>query len=139
MRQTFTLLPISGFALIREVFAGSCQPLLRKGSSQRYLCRPSLRAGTPTPAAPRVLFSRFFPWDIGLPRTYTGSALSGSPPLLLRMVKLLELQSFLYVPAHKFVRLTGSSYPYTLMRVGQPRLLRPRISRLVTCPVQRLC
>jgi len=49
------------------------------------------------------------------------------------------LQSFLYVPAHRFVRLTGSSHPHTLMRVGQPRLLRPRISRLVTCPVQRLC
>ena len=29
------------------------------------------------------------------------------------MVKILELQSFLYVPAHRFVRLTGSSYPYT--------------------------
>ena len=52
---------------------------------------------------------------------------------------ILELQSFLYVPAHKFARLTDSSHPYTLMRVGQPRLLRPRISRLVTCPVQRLC
>src|SRR5215468_9299224 len=26
---------------------------------------------------------------------------------------LLELQSFLYVPAHRFVRLTGSSYPHT--------------------------
>jgi hypothetical protein len=79
MRQTFTLLPISGFALIRKVFAGCCQPLLRKGSSQRYLCRPSLRAGTPTPAAPKVLCSRFFPWDIGLPRVNTGSAL-GFPP-----------------------------------------------------------
>jgi len=52
---------------------------------------------------------------------------------------LSELQSFLYVPAHRFVRLTGSSHPHTLMHVGQPRLLRPRISRLVTCPVQRLC
>ena len=49
------------------------------------------------------------------------------------------LQSFRYVPAHRFVRLTGSSHPYTHVRVGQPRLLRPRISRLVTCPVQRLC
>jgi hypothetical protein len=29
------------------------------------------------------------------------------------MVIILELQSFLYVPAHKFARLTGSSYPYT--------------------------
>jgi hypothetical protein len=52
---------------------------------------------------------------------------------------ILELQSFLYVSAHSFVRLTGSSYPYTLARVRQPRLLRPRISRLVACPVQRLC
>ena len=68
-----------------------------------------------------------------------GSALGFTPPLLLRMVKILELQSFHYVPAHRFARLTGSSYPHTLMRVGQPRLLRPRISRLVTCPVQRLC
>jgi hypothetical protein len=57
MRQTFTLLPISGYALIRKVFAGCCQPLLRKGPSQRYLCRPSLCAGTPAPAAPKVLFS----------------------------------------------------------------------------------
>jgi hypothetical protein len=76
MRQAFTLPPISGLALIRKVFAGCCQPLLRKGSSQRYLCRPSLRAGTPTPAAPKVLYSRFFPWDIGLPRVNTGRRLA---------------------------------------------------------------
>ena len=85
MRQTFTLLPISGYALIRKVFAGCCQPLLRKGPSQRYLCRPSLCAGTPAPAAPKVLFSRFYPWDIGLPRVNTGSALGFFPSLLLRM------------------------------------------------------
>ena len=42
-----------------------------------------------------------------------GSALGFAPPLLLRMVKILELQSFHYVPAHRFVRLTGSSYPHT--------------------------
>src|SRR5262249_42691385 len=29
------------------------------------------------------------------------------------MVKFLELQSFRYVPAHRFARLTGSSYPHT--------------------------
>ena len=53
-----SLYPPSDFrnALIRKVFAGCYQPLLRKGSSQRYLCRPSLRAGTPTPAAPKMLF-----------------------------------------------------------------------------------
>src|SRR5262252_7961852 len=42
-----------------------------------------------------------------------GSALGFAPPLLLRMVKILELQSFHYVPAHRFARLTGSSYPHT--------------------------
>jgi len=35
------------------------------------------------------------------------------PSLLLRMGGFLKLQSFLYVPAHRFVRLTGSSYPHT--------------------------
>ena len=81
------LYPPSDFrnALIRKVFAGCCQPLLRKGPSQRYLCRPSLCAGTPAPAAPKVLFSRFYPWDIGLPRVNTGSALGFFPSLLLRM------------------------------------------------------
>ena len=74
MRQASTLLPISGLALIRKVFAGCCQPLLRKGSSQRYLCRPSLRAGTPTPAAPKVLFPVSSPGTLAFPeRTRVGA------------------------------------------------------------------
>jgi hypothetical protein len=97
MRQAFTLPPISGLALIRKVFAGSCQPPLRKGPSQRYLCRPSLRARTPTPAAPKVLSpvsslgtlafpeqTRVGAWH--LPTTATSGGLA-----------ILELQSFLYV------------------------------------------
>ena len=31
---------------------------------------------------------------------------------------VLELQSFLYVPAHRFARLTGSSHPHTLRVLG---------------------
>jgi hypothetical protein len=74
MRQAFTLLPISGYALIRKVFAGCCQPPLRKGSSQRYLCRPSLRAGTPTPAAPKVLSPVSSPGTLAFPeRTRVGA------------------------------------------------------------------
>jgi hypothetical protein len=138
MRQALTLLPISGSALIRKVFAGCCQPLLRKGPSQRCLCRPSLRAGTPTPAAPKVPSPVSSPGTLAFPVRTPGQRLA-SPISYFRWWVILELQSFLYVPAHRFVRLTGSSYPYTLTRVGQPRLLRPRISRLVTCPVQRLC
>jgi hypothetical protein len=67
MRQTFALPPSSGLAVIRKVFAGCCQPLLRKGSSQRYLCRPSLRAGTPTPAAPKVLSPVSSPGTLAFP------------------------------------------------------------------------
>ena len=74
MRQASTLLPISGFALIRKVFAGCCQPLLRQGSSQRYLCRPSLRAGTPTPAAPKVLSPVSSPGTLAFPERTRVSA-----------------------------------------------------------------
>jgi hypothetical protein len=74
MRRTFTLLPISGFTLIRKVHAGCCKPLLRKGSSQRYLCRPSLRAGTPTPAAPKVLLPVSTPGTLAFPKqTWVGA------------------------------------------------------------------
>ena len=86
-------------------------PLAAQGSSQRCLCRPSLRAGTPTPAAPKVLFP-FLPLGHWPSPGNTGSALGFSPSATSDGV-ILELQSFLYVPAHSFVRLTGSSYPYT--------------------------
>ena len=100
-----------GLPLFERSLQVAASALLRKGSSQRYLCRPSLRAGTPTPAAPKV--SRFFPWDIGLPRVNTGSALGVSHHCYFGWGGFLKLQSFLYVPAHRFVRLTGSSYPHT--------------------------
>ena len=57
--------------------------------------------------------SRFFPWDVGLPRVNTGSALGVSHHCYFGWGGFLKLQSFLYVPAHRFVRLTGSSYPHT--------------------------
>jgi hypothetical protein len=49
-----------------------------------------------------------------------------------------ELQSFLYVQTRKFARHSGSSYPFPC-GFRQPWLLRPPISRLVTCPVLRIC
>src|SRR6516165_11264566 len=85
MRQAFTLLPISGFALIRKVFAGCCQLLLRKGSSQRCLCRPSLRAGTPTPAAPKVLSPVSSLGTLAFPVRTAGRRLATLPSQLLRM------------------------------------------------------
>jgi hypothetical protein len=52
----------------------ACQPLLRKGSSQRYRCRPSLRAGTPTPAAPKVLSPVSSPGTLAFPERTRVSA-----------------------------------------------------------------
>src|SRR5215467_9084374 len=72
-------------ALIRKVFAGCCQPLLRKGSSQRYLCRPSLRAGTPTPAAPKVLSPVSSLGTLAFPVRTAGRRLATLPSQLLRM------------------------------------------------------
>ena len=82
MRQTLTLLPILGSARIRKVFAGCCQPLLRKGPSQRCLCRPSLRAGTPTPAAPKVLSPVSSPGTLAFPVRTAGRRLATLHQLL---------------------------------------------------------
>jgi hypothetical protein len=82
MRQTLNLLPILGSALIRKVFAGCCQPLLRKGPSQRCFCRPSLRAGTPTPAAPKVLSPVSSPGTLAFPLRTAGRRLATLHQLL---------------------------------------------------------
>ena len=54
--------------LLRLVFAGCCQPLLRNGSSRRYLCRSFCTCLDPYSGGSQGAISRFFPWDIGLPR-----------------------------------------------------------------------
>jgi hypothetical protein len=66
----------AGGELIRKVFAGCCQPLLRKGLSQRYLCRPSLRAGTHTPAAPKVPSPVPSPGTLAFPASTPGRRLA---------------------------------------------------------------
>ena len=74
MRQAFTLPSISGTPLFERSLQVAASPLLRKGSSQRYLCRPSLRAGTPTPAAPKVLSPVPSPGTLAFPeRTRVGA------------------------------------------------------------------
>ena len=51
-------------------------PLAAQGSSQRYLCRPSLRAGTPTPAAPKVLLPVSSPGTLAFPGPLPGRRLA---------------------------------------------------------------
>jgi hypothetical protein len=65
MRQTNPLLPPSTH-LIRQVFAGCCQPLLGVAPSRHYLCNPCVGAWTPAPRCPSGAQTRFFPENIGL-------------------------------------------------------------------------
>src|SRR6516164_3035190 len=80
MRQAFTLLPISGFALIRKVFAGCCQPLPRKGSSQRYSADLFSDAWTPTTVADKVRLPVSSPVTSAFPKSPLGR-LNHSTPL----------------------------------------------------------
>jgi hypothetical protein len=57
-----------------RVFAGCCQPLLRRGPSQRYSACPSPRAWTPTPAASGVLLPASSPRASAFPAMQGGSA-----------------------------------------------------------------
>ena len=61
-----------GLGLCFRVFAGCCQPLLGGGPSQRYSPSPSLRAWTPTPAAPGVLAPVSSPKASAFPRIRLG-------------------------------------------------------------------
>ncbi len=95
----------------------------------------------PIPRRPPRCSRSFLPLEHWPPpnREWVGAVAISQQPLQLG--RFSRLQSFTNVQARKFARRTGSSHPhYALFRiVGRPRLLRPRISRLVTCPVQWLC
>ena len=54
--------------LVRGIFAGCGQPLLRNGPSRRYLCRSIRTCLDPYSGGPQGAYTRFFPWDVGLPR-----------------------------------------------------------------------
>ena len=60
--------------LIRQVFAGCCQPLLVHGPSRLYLRNPCRGAWTLTPRCPSGALARFFPKGLGLTLDLRGSA-----------------------------------------------------------------
>ncbi len=64
----------SGFNLVRWVFAGYRQSLLRVGPSRRYLCESFPGCLAPYPGVFCGAFARFFPQNIGLPPVRTRSA-----------------------------------------------------------------
>jgi hypothetical protein len=53
-------------SLLRKVFAGCCQSLLRVDLSRRYLCNPYMGAWTLTPQCFFGALTRFFPKNFGL-------------------------------------------------------------------------
>ena len=98
-------------SLLRSVFAGCCQPLLRNGPSRLYLCYSFLTCLDPYPGCSQGACARYYPQDIGLPRKTIGSALSKIPTATSVGEKVSELQSLLYVQTRKFARHADSSHP----------------------------
>jgi hypothetical protein len=80
-----------------------CDPEQRLSLSSFPACRD------PYSSCSQGALARFYPWDIGLPQVNMGRRLASLRHSYFGRRTILELQSFLYVPAHRFVRLTGSS------------------------------
>ena len=119
--------------LMRQIFAGCCQPLLRKGPSRRYLCRSLPTCLDPYSGCPQGAHSRFFPQGIGLPRVLTGSALHHPQQLLLSGFTFRSCShSLMFRPASLLA--TPVAPTLTSHDVGQPWLLHPRLSRFVASP-----
>src|SRR6516225_10101243 len=112
MRQAFTLPSISGTPLFERSLQVAASPCCVKALPNAISVVLPYVPGPLLQLLPRCCLP-FLPLGHWPSPSEHGSALGFTPPLLLRMVKILELQSFHYVPAHRFARLTGSSYPHT--------------------------
>lgn len=100
-----------GSRLVRQVFAGCCQPLLGVGSSRHYLCMSFTTCLDPYPGSPRGACTRFFPRGIGLPPVKKGRRSAAYPCSATSARSALSgVQSFLYVQARGFARHPDRSY-----------------------------
>ena len=108
-------------------------PLLRNGSSRRYLCQSFPACLDPCSGCSWGARARCFPQDIGLPRVRTGSAQSHQPTTTSVGHSISELQSFANVQTRRFARHAGSSH-LAPCGVRQPWLLHPRLSWFVALP-----
>jgi hypothetical protein len=98
----------------------------------------SPRVRTSIPAAPRVHAPVSSPKALAFPETETGRRIAKAQRPFLLGVRFRNCShSLLFSPAE----LLASPIAPTLTScdVGQPRLLQPRRTRLVTCPVQWSC
>jgi len=101
-----------GSRLVRGVFAGCRQSLLRDGPSRHYLRDPCVGARTPTPPRSLAAHVRFFARDTGLTPQETGSARETTPTRQLRWGPNFEAA---------VIRSPSGSYARSA-----PRLLPPR-------------
>jgi hypothetical protein len=94
---------------------------------------------TLTPAASKVHVLVSSLGTLAFPTNEPGRRLANSPTATSVGKVISGLQSFANVQTLQFACHTGSSHPCTTYRAGQPWRLLSRLSRLVACPVQRLC
>ncbi len=114
--------PRLGSRLVRAVFAGCRQSLLRDGPSRHYLCDPCVGARTPTPPRSPTAYVRFFrqghrphPRGDGFgARNYPHTATSVGNPIS-------RLQSFDHLRAPTLARPPGCSHR-SAQGAGRPGL-----------------
>jgi hypothetical protein len=120
-----------GRGLGRWVFAGCRQSLLGDGPSRRYLRKSFPRCLDPYPGAPHGASARFFPGGIGLPRVANGSAMRNDRATTSARNRFRGYShSFIFRPLDLLAtQVVPTAAP---LGAGQPWLLRPRISQVVT-------
>jgi hypothetical protein len=93
------------------VFAGYRKPLLQGGPSRRYSADLSLCAWIPTPAASRMHTLVSSSRALAFPESLAGRRCAKLPTAISVGPIISGLQPFTDVQAHKFARLTDSTYP----------------------------
>ncbi len=124
--------PCLGITLTHLVFAGCCQPLLGEGPSRRYLRESFSTCLDPYPGCSHGALTRFFPRDNGLPGVENRSALGNTHTLATSVWTLFRgcSHSLMFRPVDLLA--TQVAPTAVLNRTGQPWLLHPSFSRLVT-------
>jgi hypothetical protein len=137
------LVPLPTFIWVRlAIFAGCCEPLLQSGPSRRYSADLSSRAWTSTPAASEVHVLVSSLRTLAFPSESMGRRIANLQQLFQLgggfrgcNHSLMFRPASLLVPPIAPTLASRQSFP---IDAGRPGLLRPRISRLVACPVQRI-
>jgi len=125
--------------LLRQVFAGCCQPLLRNGSSRRYLYRSFLACvWTSTPAAPKVHVPVSSPRTMAFPKLGTGRRIANIPTATSVGERFRSCSHSLMFRPTSFARHTGSSHPRALRRRAAVAFTSAPIT-VRYLPVQRIC